>query len=279
MESASIEKFDGEIHSYRKLSIGSNRASCRAGIMPLLMPTRLTMIVATTRLDRVRGLGEGWHGSGVAGGGAEIVVCGQHGANHASQLLVVLTFVVHKHAADVARVEQIAHGAERKHDHAVVVVIASLNFSPVDADHFKTQAIDADGLSQRRFAGEKPASGFIPDHGNACALNLILFTESAPRCHREAADAFVDGIDSGEEEIGESPRVMLNSYAISFIEDGSDAFDHGNFVADVIDVRDLEADLRASLGAPNLARSAAGEGSDHVGSPGAKDDADGAFEA
>src|SRR5258708_5147202 len=252
MESASIEKFDGEIHSYRKLSIGSNRASCRAGIMPLLMPTRLTMIVATTRLDRVRGLGEGWHGSGVAGGGAEIVVSGQHRANHASQLLVVLAFVVHKHAADVARVEQIAHGAERKHDHAVVVVIASLNFAPVDTDHFKTQAVDADGLSQRRFAGEKPASGFISDHGHACALNLILFTEPASHRNREAADAFVDGIDSGEEEIGESPRVMLDGDAISFIEDWRNAFDHGNFVADVIDIGDLEADLRSRLCPSNL---------------------------
>ena len=45
---------------------------------------------------------------------------------------------------------------------------------------------------------------------------------------------------------------MLDSHAISFVEDGSDALDHGDFAADVIDIGDLEPDFAARLCASRL---------------------------
>ena len=64
-------------------------------------------------------------------------------------------------------------------------------------------AVDADGLSQRGFAGEEPAFGFIADHRDAGVLEFVVVTQAPPRRNAKAADALVHGINSGEEQIGE----------------------------------------------------------------------------
>src|ERR1700736_746695 len=101
---------------------------------------------------------------------------------------MVLAFIVHEEASDISGIEEIAYGAEGKHDHAVVVVIAALDFSLIDADNFKTQAVDADCLSERGFTGKKPAPGLVADHRDTGALQLILFAETAPGRDRKTAD-------------------------------------------------------------------------------------------
>ncbi len=181
---------------------------------------------------------------GAAVVGAEIVVSGQHRADDASQLLVVLAFVVHEDAGDVLGVVEIAHGAEGNHHKAVVVVVAALDLALVDAHHFKAQAVDADILSQGRFAGEQPAPGFVADHyATRARCSLVLFAESSSRGDRETTDALVHRIDAGEKKIGKSASVVLNG-DVSLVEDGSDALDHGHFVADVVDVGESGGGLR-----------------------------------
>ena len=73
-----------------------------------------------------------------------------------------------------ASVIEIAHGAEGDDEQTVVVVIAALDFALINTDHFKAQSIDADILSERLFAGEKPAPGFVADHRNSRALRVDL---------------------------------------------------------------------------------------------------------
>ena len=112
---------------------------------------------------------------------------------------MVFAFVVHEEAGDVFGVVEVAHGAEGNGDEGVVIVVATLDLTLVDTHHLKAQAIDANGLSQRRLAGEEPAPCFIADHRHAGALELIFFAEAAPGRDPKTADALVDGIDSGEE--------------------------------------------------------------------------------
>ena len=168
---------------------------------------------------------------------------------------------------DVSRVVQVAHGAEGNDHEAVVVVVAALHLALINADHFKAQAIDADRLPQRRLAGEEPASGFVADHRHARALQLIFFAQASPGRDRKSANALVNGIDSGQKQIGEGARVVLNGDAIAFVEDRSDALDHRHFVADVIDVGKLKADFAARLRASGLQRRASGKCADHISAP------------
>src|SRR6202049_4090847 len=72
------------------------------------------------------------HEYGASVVGAEIVVSRQHGANHASQLLVVFAFVVHEEAGDVFGVVEVAHGAEGNGNEGVVIVVAPLDLTLVD---------------------------------------------------------------------------------------------------------------------------------------------------
>src|SRR5580693_8021188 len=92
-------------------------------------------------------------------------------------------------------------------------------------------------------------------------------------------DALVYGINPGDAQVSEATRVTLDGQIISTVKDGSDALYHGDFVANVIDVGDLEADFTAGLGASGLQGGAAGEGADDVGAPGAEDGSDGVLEA
>ena len=206
------------------------------------------------------------------------MVSGEHGAHHASQLLVVLALIVHKDSGDVFGVIEVAHGAEGNGDEGVVVVVAALHLTLIDTYHFKAHAIDADGLPQRRLAGEKPPPRFVADHHHSRALELILFAETSPRTDRKTTDAVIDGIHAGKEQIGEGARVMLNGHVL-LVEDGSYALHHGYLVADVVDIRDLETYFASRLGASRLQGGAARKGPDHVGSPGAEDDADRPLEA
>src|SRR5579864_1688624 len=164
---------------------------------------------------------------------------------------MVLAFIVHENAGDVSRIVKISHGAEGNGQQGVIVIVAALNFALIDTHNFKTQAIDANGFSQRRFPGEKPAPGFVADHHHASALKLILFTESPTGRYGEPTDAVVDGIDAGEEQIGEGASIVLDSY-VSPVENGSHTLDHRHFIADVVDVRDLEPDFASRLGASRL---------------------------
>src|SRR3981081_1548926 len=104
---------------------------------------------------------------------------------------MVLAFVVHEEASDISGIEEIAHRAEGKHNHAVVVVIAALDFSLIDTDHFKTQAINGVFLCELGLAGERPAPGFVAYHRYAGALKLIFFAEAAAGRNSKTTDAFV----------------------------------------------------------------------------------------
>src|SRR5229473_1291109 len=61
--------------------------------------------------------------------------------------------------------------------------------------------------------------------------------------------------------------IQHDTRTIPFIEDGSDALDHGDFVADVFDVGDLQPNFASGFRASSLQGRATGENSDHIGSP------------
>ena len=231
------------------------------------MKARRILSAVVTAVELVEVLFEIGDEDGAVIVGAKVVVSGQHGTNYASQLLVVLAFVIHKDAGDVFRVIEIAHGAEGDDDQAVVVVVATLHLALINAHHLKTEAVDADGLSERRLAGEKSAPRFVADYGNPGALELILFAEASPRGDRETTNAFVHGIDAGEEKIGEASGIVLDGHAVLLVEDGSDALDHGHFVADVIDVGELKADFRCPPWRRRPEEKYGRESSDDIGSP------------
>src|SRR5258708_39902354 len=114
-------------------------------------------------------------------------------------------------------------------------------------------------------------SGLVTDHRDPRPLKLILFAQASSLSDLKPANALVHRIDSGEKQIGEGARVMLNGHAVVFVEDRRDAFDHGNFVAYVVDVGELETDFASRLGASSLQRRASGECSDHIDSPRTED--------
>ena len=174
------------------------------------------------------------------------MVPGEHAAHDPRQLLMILPFVVHHEAADVLRVVEVAHGAERDHHHTVVVVFAALHLVPVNADHLKGHAIDADALPQRRFARKKSPSRLVANHSHAGVLQLVLIAQPAAAGNAESANPLVHRIDAGHRQIGKGPRVVLDGCAI-LVENRRDAFDHGHFVADVIYVGQLQAYLAPCL--------------------------------
>src|SRR5258708_6909561 len=211
--------------------------------------------------------------------GAEIVMGRQHGAHYARQLLVVLAFVVHEDARDVLGVVEIAHGAERNDDHAVVVVVAALHFVAVDSDYLEADAVDADALSKSRLTGEETATGFVADYGHAGTLKLVFFAQAATGGYLESANTLVHGKHACQKKIGVGAGVVLNGRAVLAVEDWGYSFDHGDFVADVVHVGEFESDFAAGFGPSGLEGGASREGSDYVHTPGAEDEADGALKA
>src|ERR1700722_1712868 len=191
---------------------------------------------------------------------------------------MVLAFIVHKDAGNVSRVVEVAHRAEGNREQGIVVVIAALHLALVHAHYLKAQPGDADGLSQRRLSREKSSPRLVANYHHPRPLQLILFAQAAPRGHRKTADAVINGIDAGEEEISKSARVMLNSY-IPLIEDRSHALNHRHFVAHIIDIRNLEANLAPRLCPSCLQRRSARKGSNYIGSPRTEDDVDRALNA
>src|SRR5579864_219463 len=109
-------------------------------------------------------------------------------------------------------------------------------------------------------------------------LELVLIAETAAGGYIEATDTLIDGVDACQEEVREGAGVVLNGGAVALVEDRGDTFDHGDFVADVVHVRNFQADLTAGLRATRLQRCAAGKDSDDVGSPGTEDQIDSVLE-
>ena len=98
----------------------------------------------------------------------------EHAPHDTRELLVILTFVIHKDARDVARIVELPHRAERYYDHGVVVIVASLHFMLVSADDLKADAIDSDALAQSLLAREKSSLRFIADNRYASVLRHVL---------------------------------------------------------------------------------------------------------
>src|SRR5258705_6042094 len=184
--------------------------------------------------------------------GPKIVVRGQHRAHYPRELLMILSLVVHENAGDVLRVIQISHCAERDDHHAVVVVVSALHLVPVNAYHLKADAINADALPKRCFAGEESALRLVADYRNSRALKLIFFTKATSGRHVESANPLVYRKYSSEKKIGVGAGVVLNGRAVLAIENGRDALHHRHFVADVIDVRQFEPHLAARLRSARL---------------------------
>src|SRR6266446_3412738 len=181
----------------------------------------------------------------------EVVVACEYGPHHAGELLMILPFVVHEDAGDVLRVVEITHGAERDCHQSVVVIVATLHFVLVNADHLKAHAVDPDALPQSLFAGEQSPLRLIADHHHAGVLHLILIAKAAAAGYVEAANALVHRVDAGEKKIGESASVVLNGHA-TLVENRSDSLHHRHFVADVLDIRQLQPHFAARLCAARL---------------------------
>ncbi len=122
-----------------------------------------------------------------------MVAC-EYGTHHAGELLMILSFVVHKDASDVLRVVEVAHCAERDCHQGVVVIVAALHLVLVNADHLKAHAVDSDGLSQSLLAREQSPLRLVADHHYAGVLRQILIAQAAAGGNVEAANALVHGI-------------------------------------------------------------------------------------
>src|SRR4029077_15592146 len=126
----------------------------------------------------------------------EIMVPGEYAPHHARKLLMILPLVVHEDAGDVLRVVEIAHCAERDCHQSVVVIVATLHFVLVNADHLKAHAVDPDTLPQSLFTREQSPLRLVADHHYAGVLHLILLAQAAAAGYVEAANALVHRIDA-----------------------------------------------------------------------------------
>jgi hypothetical protein len=77
---------------------------------------------------------------------AEFMLCGHDAANGRLEPLVVGSVVVKPNCIEVVRVFKLPHGREGDVHHSVNVVISLLHFGVQDADHFKTEPVEADVL-------------------------------------------------------------------------------------------------------------------------------------
>src|SRR6266852_9395818 len=196
----------------------------------------------------------------------EVVVASEYGPHHAGELLMILPFVVHENAGDVLRVVEIAHGAERDCHQSVVVIVAALHFVLVNADHLKAHAVDPNTLPQSLFAREQSPLRLIADHHHAGVLHLILIAKAAAAGYVEAANALVHRVDAGEEKIGESASVVLNGHA-TLVENRGDPLYHRHFVADVVDIGQLQSHFASGFCAARLQRRSSRVCSNYVSAP------------
>src|SRR5216684_4574586 len=196
----------------------------------------------------------------------EVVVACEYGPHHAGELLMILSFVVHEDAGDVLRVVEIAHCAERDCHQSVVVIVATLHFVLVNADHLKAHAVDPDTLPQSLFTRKKSPLRLVADHHYAGVLHLILIAQAAAGGDVEAANALVHRVDAREKKIGESACVVLNGHD-TLVENRGDPLYHRHFVADVVDIGDRKSHFASGFCAARLQRRSSRECSNYVGAP------------
>src|SRR5204863_10067377 len=103
-----------------------------------------------------------------------VMMCSQYRPDHARELLMVLAFVIHKDAGEILGIEEISHGAERDHHHAVVIVVATLHLVLVNTNHFKAHAVDPDTLSEGGFTGKEPLPRYIADDRHTGVLEFVI---------------------------------------------------------------------------------------------------------
>src|ERR1700674_4675092 len=127
---------------------------------------------------------------------AKVVVACEYRPHHAGELLMILPLVVHEDAGDVPRVIEIAHCAERDCHQSVVVIVATLHFVVVNADHLKAHAVDPNTLPQSLFAREQSPLRLIAYHHYAGMLHLILIAKAAAAGYVKAANALVHRVDA-----------------------------------------------------------------------------------
>src|SRR5271169_2201412 len=197
---------------------------------------------------------------------AVVTMACKYAPHHARELLMILRFVVHENAGDVLRIVEIAHRAERDYHHIVVVIVAALHLVLINADHLEAHAVDADALAQSLFAREESPFRFIADHHHARVLRLILIAQAAAGSNAKATNALVYGVDAGEKKVGEGACVVLNGCA-AFVENRGDPFHHRHFIANVVDVGQLQPHLAPCFRTAGLQRGSSRERSDDVGSP------------
>jgi hypothetical protein len=105
--------------------------------------------------------------------GLETVRRRQRIPNRLLHLVVVQPQRVHPDAVEIVVVLEHIHGVVRNVDDPVVVVVALLHAWRSHADHFKRHAVDANGLSDCRHAGEKFLARFRSDHGIESVLHVV----------------------------------------------------------------------------------------------------------
>src|SRR5205807_6646692 len=196
----------------------------------------------------------------------------------ASPALSAFACGFHEHPGNVLGIVEVAHGGKGDDNHAVVVIVAALHFMLINTHDLEAHSVDANALAFGLFTGEQASFCFVANHRHPCMFDLVRLAQGASSSDVKTTDSLIHRIDAGAEQIRESACVVLDGHAL-LVENRGHSLDHGHFVPDVLDIRELEPDLSPSLGATGLQRSAPGEDTDYVRAPGTEDHINGALES
>ena len=163
---------------------------------------------------------------------------------------------VHPDAIKIVVVFEHIHRVIGDVNGAVVVAVALLHAGRGHANHFEGHAIDADGLADRRHAGEKFVARLGTDDGIEAMLHIVGVVEKASLGHVEIPDLLNRRVEAHDRE-SKRPVLVLNGRL--FIGFTHDMAAQRNVIAQQFDIVVGEANLNARLIAAGLLRKFAPE--------------------
>src|SRR5271169_2821651 len=168
------------------------------------------------------------------------------------------------------------HRVVRNVDDAVVVVVAFLHARLSNADDFKSDSVDANGLADGGHAGKQFVARFGSEDGIKAVLQIVGVVEEAPFLEFEIPDVEHGGIEALH---GKSEGTVLVLHGGIFLQHARNVTAEWNVVAQQFDVVVGEAHKHAGLVAASLLRGAAGEDAHGGGAEAFENILDGAPEA
>ena len=158
----------------------------------------------------------------------------------------------------------------------VDVVVAVLHLMFEHADDLVGNAVEAEVFAERILAGEEFLLRVGADDGDAGVREVVGLAEEAAFGDVHLAHAAIRGVDAADAIVRTARAVGDHAILEGF---GRDVLQQRNFGADVVEIVDGEADLRAGLGASGLQFGAAGKDEDEIRAERAEGGPESALEA